>query len=174
MKLIILEKPEIRLVGICVRTNNKYEVNKMDGKIFPLVKKYHHEALAEKILHRKNPGTTLCAYTDYESDEHGDYTYFIGEEVAFFDEKLPKDFQTLIIPRQTYARFTTDPAPMPNVLLNVWNIVWKSSTQDLGGKRTYVADFELYDERAADHQNIVLDLYIAIQPNASLKHAAMK
>lgn len=55
----VLEKPEILLVGICVRTNNKHEVNKMDGKIFPLVRKYFHEALAEKIPHRKNPGTTL-------------------------------------------------------------------------------------------------------------------
>ena len=166
MKHAVLKKPEIRFVGICVRTNNKQEVNKMDGKIFPLVEKYFHGALAEKILHRKNPGTTLCAYTDYESDEHGDYTYFIGEEVTFFDEKLPKDFQTLIIPSQTYARFTTDPAPMPDVLLNVWKKVWNSSPKDLGGKRTYVTDFELYDERAADHQKIVLDLYIAIEPNA--------
>lgn len=26
----------------------------------------------------------------------------------------------------------------------------------------YKTDFEIYDERAADHQNIVLDLYIGI------------
>lgn len=169
MKHVVIEKPEIRLVGICVRTNNKQEVNKMDGKIFPLVQKYFHEALAEKILHRKHPGTTLCAYTDYASDEHGDYTYYIGEEVSFFDEKLPKDFKTLIIPKQTYARFTTDPAPMPDVLLNVWKTVWNSTPKDLGGKRTYAVDFELYDERAADHQKIVLDLYIAIKKNASQK-----
>ncbi len=159
----ILEKPEIYLVGICVRTNNKQEVNKMDGKIFPLVKKYFHEALAEEISNRKNPGTTFCAYTDYASDEHGDYTYFIGEEVTAFDESLPEGFQTLTIPAQTYAKFTTKPDPMPDVLLKVWNTVWNISTQDLGGKRTYVTDFELYDERAKDHQNTVLDLYIAIK-----------
>ncbi len=167
MKHAIVEKPEIRLVGISVRTNNKYEVNKTDGKIFPCVKRFYHEALAEKILHRKNPGTTLCAYTDYESDEHGDYTYFIGEEVTSFDERLPEELQTLLIPQQTYAKFTTDPAPMPDVLLNVWNRVWKASPKDLGGKRTYVTDFELYDERATDHQKIVLDLFIAIEPNYS-------
>lgn len=166
MKHVIVEKPEIRLVGISVRTNNKYEVNKLDGKIFPIVKKFYHEKLAEKIPHRKNPGTTLCAYTEYESDEHGDYTYFIGEEVTSFDERLPKELKTLVIPAQTYAKFTTSPAPMPAVLLNVWNTVWKMRPDKLGGKRTYVTDFELYDERAADHQRIVLDLYIAIQPHA--------
>ena len=160
----ILEKPEILLVGMCVRTNNKQEVNKMDGKIFPLVRKYFQEGLAEKISQRKNPGTTFCAYTDYESDEHGDYTYFIGEEVTGFDEHLPEGFQTLTTPAQTYAKFTTNPDPMPDVLLKAWNTVWTISQQDLGGKRTYVTDFELYDERAKDHQNIVLDLYIAIKP----------
>ena len=160
----ILERPEILLVGLCVRTNNKHEVNKMDGKIFPLVKTYFHEALAEKIPHCKKPGTTFCAYTDYESDEHGDYTYYIGEEVTAFDENLPKGFQKLIIPAQTYAKFTTNPDPMPDVLLKAWNTVWTSSPEDLGGKRTYGVDFELYDERASDHQNIVLDLYIAIAP----------
>jgi predicted transcriptional regulator YdeE len=160
----ILEKPEILLVGVCVRTNNKQEVNKMDGRIFPLVRKYFHEALAEKIPLRKTPGTTFCAYTNYESDQHGDYTYFIGEQVTAFDERLSAGFQTLTVPAQTYAKFTTKPAPMPDVLLKVWNTVWNISPQDLGGKRTYVTDFELYDERAKDHQNIVLDLYIAIKP----------
>ena len=51
-----------------------------------------------------------------------------------------------------------------DVLLKAWNTVWTISPQDLGGKRTYATDFELYDERAKDHQNIVLDLYIAIAP----------
>jgi predicted transcriptional regulator YdeE len=161
MQYTQLERPEIRLVGICVRTNNKTEHKKLDGKIFPCVKRYFHEALAEKIAHRKNPGTTLCAYTDYANDEHGDYTYFIGEEVTHFDH-LPKDFQTLIIPRQTYAKFTTKPAPMPEVLSNAWGAIWKMSQKELGGKRTYETDFEVYDERAADHQNIVLDLYVGI------------
>lgn len=30
------------------------------------------------------------------------------------------------------------------------------SSADLGSKRNYQTDFEIYDERAADHQNIVL------------------
>lgn len=162
---VTVKKPKILLVGTCVRTNNKQEVNKMDGKIFPLVKTYFHEALAEKISHRKNPGTTFCAYTNYESDEHGDYTYFIGEEVVSFDKHLPEGFQALTIPEQSYAKFTTNPDPMPDVLLKVWKTVWNISPKDLGGRRTYVTDFELYDERAKDHQNIVLDLYIAINPN---------
>jgi len=156
--------PEIKLVGISVRTSNEQELDKMKGNIFPCVKQYFHGGLAEKIPNRKKPGTTFCAYTDYETDYTGKYTYFIGEEVSSFDTSLPEGFQKLVIPKQQYVKFTTKPAPMPDVIVNAWNEIWKMSAKQLGGQRGYKTDFEIYDERASDHQNIVLDLYIGIQP----------
>ena len=63
-----VSRPEIKLIGICVRTSNEQELDKMKGKIFPCIQKYFHGALFEKIPNRKKPGTTFCAYTDYESD----------------------------------------------------------------------------------------------------------
>ncbi|MCE5294553.1 MAG: GyrI-like domain-containing protein [Chlamydiales bacterium] len=156
--------PEITLVGIWVRTSNKQEIDKIQGKIFPCIQKYFHQGLAEKISNRKRPGTTFCAYTDYESDHNGEYTYFIGEEVSSFTDLLPEGFRQLVIPAQHYAKFTTNPAPMPDVIVNAWHEVWKMSSEQLGGPRSYLTDFEVYDERAADHQNIVLDLYIGITP----------
>lgn len=159
-----ITKPEIKLVGICVRTTNAQEADKMEGKIWPCVRRYFHEGLAEKIPHRKNPGTTFCAYTDYESDHTGAYTYLIGEEVSSFNDPLPEGFHKITIPEQTYAKFTSQPAPMPDVIINVWKHVWGLSEQQLGGKRTYSTDFEIYDERAADHQKIVFDLCIGIKP----------
>ena len=35
---------------------------------------------------------------------------------------------------------------------------------DFGGKRKYIADFEIYDERAVDSHNTVIDIYIGIEP----------
>ena len=40
------------------------------------------------------------------------------------------------------------------------------SSDDLGGKRTYSTDFEVYDKRAKDYSNTILDVYIAIQQQA--------
>ncbi len=157
-------RPEIRLVGICVRTSNQQELDKMQGNIFPCVQRYFHEALFEKIPHRKNPGTTFCAYTAYEGDYRGAYTYFIGEEVTSFDGPIPQGLDRLVIPRQTYAKFTTIPAPMPDVIVNAWKTIWEMPDEKLGGQRNYLTDFEIYDERAADHQRIVLDVYIGIVP----------
>jgi predicted transcriptional regulator YdeE len=162
MKKMITEKPQIKLVGICVSTSYQQELDKMQGNIFPCVQRYFHEALFEKIPNRVKPGTTFCAYTDYKTDHTGDYTYFIGEEVSSLENALPEGFQSLIIPGQQYAKFTTDPAPMPDVIVNAWQYVWEMTPQQLGGERRYKTDFEIYDERAADHQRIVLDLYIGL------------
>lgn len=159
----ILAVPEIKLVGICVRTSNERERDKMKGNIFPCVQKYFHQGLAEKISNRKRPGTTFCAYTGYETDHNGEYTYFIGEEVSELNN-VPEGFQQLVVPKQQYAKFTTTPAPMPDVIVNAWKEIWEMSPKQLGGHRSYETDFEVYDERAADHQNIVLDLNIGIEP----------
>lgn len=53
---------------------------------------------------------------------------------------------------------------MPNVIVDAWKEIWKMPASQLGGQRGYKADFEIYDERVSDHQSIVLDLYIGIQP----------
>lgn len=164
MTPIFVERPAMRLVGISVRTTNEIERDKMKGRIFPCVQRYFHEALWEKISNRTKPGTTFCAYTDYESDCTGAYTYFIGEEVTSITSPLPEDLQTLTIPPQRYAKFTTAPAPMPDVVMEAWKKVWAMSPGELGGDRAYNTDFEIYDERASDHQRIVLDLYIGLKP----------
>lgn len=165
MKKTIEEKPEIKLVGISVRTSYQNETSKDQGKIGPCVQRYFHNALFDQIPNRKNPGVTFCIYTDYESDYTGAYTYFIGEEVESLETPLPEEFDTHVIPRQDYAKFTTNPGPMPDVLINAWNNIWNMSSEDLGGKRLYHSDFEIYDERAADHNNVVLDVFIGIDRN---------
>jgi len=37
------------------------------------------------------------------------------------------------------------------------------SSNDFGGKRAYQADFEVYDQRARDPNNTVLDIHIGIR-----------
>lgn len=162
MKKTMTKRSEMKLIGITVRTNNVQETDKLNGKIFPCVQQYFHQALCEKIPNRKAPGTTICAYTNYESDHTGDYTYFIGEEVTSTDTSTPEGFETLVIPEQDYAIFTNGPAPMPEVIVDAWEAIWKMDAKDLGGKRNYQTDFEVYDERAADHNNIILDIFIGV------------
>jgi len=157
-----IQLPEIKLVGLKVRTATQRECDTSTAKIGPCVQRYFQEEIAEKIPHRKNPGTTLCAYTDYESDFRGEYTFYIGEEVSSFDD-IPHVVETHTIPPQAYTKFTTEPGPMPNVVIKAWQDIWNMAPEILGGERRYHTDFEIYDERAKNPQNTILDLYIGLK-----------
>jgi predicted transcriptional regulator YdeE len=162
MKKELIDKQEIKLVGLTTRTNNKNEMDPKTAKIGGLFGRFFSENIASKISNRKNPGVTLSIFTDYDSDEHGDYTYFLGEEVESF-QNVSTDLQTLIIPKAKYQKFTTTKGKMPEVVVSAWQEIWKMSADDFSGKRSYIADFEVYDERASDPSNTSLDIYIGIK-----------
>lgn len=157
----IQQLSEIKLVGITERTSNAREMNPETAKIGSAMQKFFGNSMQEQILKRKNPGTVFAVYTNYESDEHGYYTYFLGEEVNDF-ENIGHGFETLTIPEQTYVKFTSDPGQMPAVCIDMWQNIWKMEAADLGGKRAYIADFEVYDERSQNPEHAVLDIYIGI------------
>lgn len=163
MQKTITELPEIKLLGISCRTNNTLEMNISTAKIAPTIQKYFQQASGKKIPNRKNPGTTYCVYTDYESDFTGDYTHFIGEEVNFVDHSLIKQFSAITIPAQSYAKFTSKPGIMPGVCIDMWQNIWKMESEELGGKRAYLADFEVYDKRTFDPSKTVLDIYLGVK-----------
>jgi pimeloyl-ACP methyl ester carboxylesterase/predicted transcriptional regulator YdeE len=162
MKKVRIDQDTKKIVGITVRTNNQAEANATAGKIFPCVQTYFHQNIASQIPHRVAPGTTYCVYCDYASDHQGDYTYLIGEEVSSFAQ-VPSTLTTLTIPAQKYIKFTCGPGAMPEVLRSAWQQIWDMSPKELGGQRRYAADYEVYDERAADHQNLIFDIYVGIQ-----------
>lgn len=156
-----LEK--IKLVGISTRTGYATECDPKTGKIGPTVERYFQEGISEKIPNRKSPGKIYCAYGEYDGDYTGNYTYFIGEEVFELFE-IPEELQSLTIPAQSYMKLTTDPGPMPAVCIEAWQKIWEMNSDDLSGKRAYKVDFEIYDERAKDPQETVLDIYVGIIP----------
>ncbi|MDI9817985.1 MULTISPECIES: GyrI-like domain-containing protein [unclassified Legionella] len=162
MRREILHLPELTLIGISTRTNNKDETNPEKAKILPTLQYYFQQALADKIPCRAKPATTYCVYTDYESDEFGDYTYFVGELVREANN-IPEGFCKIIIPSQRYAKFTSGPDAMPGVCINAWQEIWQMSPADMDGARRYLADFEVYDERSSDPHQTELDIYIGIQ-----------
>jgi predicted transcriptional regulator YdeE len=162
MNKTIITLEEIKLVGITARTSNALEMNQATAKIGVTMQKFFGSSMQAQILARKNPGTVFAVYTNYESDEHGEYTYFLGEEVND-SANIKQGFETLTIPQQSYAKFTSEPGQMPAVCIDMWQNIWKMKVADLGGKRAYIADFEVYDERSKNLEHAVLDIYIGLQ-----------
>ena len=82
-------------------------------------------------------------------------------------ENIDKEFSTLTIPVQTYAKFTSDPDQMPKVVIDMWQKIWHMDAAMLGGERAYIADFEIYDERSSDAHNAITRSIIARLSNSS-------
>lgn len=170
MKKILIDVPEIKLVGISKRTCNDYEKDSKTARITPTVLHYFNENLSLKIHHKKNPGKTFFVYTHYERDFTKDYTYFVGEEVSSF-ETLDYDLDPLTIPRQPYAKLTFGPGVMPDICINAWTHIWSMSSSDLGAERSYIADYELYEPFGTNGE-FTLDIYIGLK--ASLNQHVVK
>ena len=162
MKKENISKNGFTLIGISARTNNKNEMNSATGKIGALVNSYFSNQFSDKFNHRANPGVTYIAYTDYESDEHGEYTVFIGEEVLSLNDQDLSQFTQLDIPESRYQIFTTKAGKLPEIVIAAWQTIWQLTPSDLGGKRKYHADFEIYDHRAVDPHNAVVDICIGV------------
>lgn len=161
MQKKLLQVAEIKLVGLSVRTNNRQEMDPSMAKIGSVMGQFFGQNIASSIPDRQHPGVTIAAYTQYDSDEHGDYTYFLGEQVTAFTQ-VPTHCHTLTIPAAHYQVFTTPVGPMPQVVIQAWQNLWQMTPENLGGSRAYRTDFERYDERAANPQQACLDIYIGI------------
>lgn len=154
--------PKVTLMGIKMRTSYETEVNPLTGKITPTVQRYFQEGIPDKILNRANPGRLFAVYTEYESDHTGAYTYFLGEEVTHVGD-TPEGLATLELPLGNYTKFTTNPAPLPHVIIDAWYNIWQMNADQLGGERKWVADFEVYDERAQNPLMAVVDIFIGLK-----------
>lgn len=163
MKKEKTELGEIILVGLTARTNNKNEMNPEKSKIGALAEFYWGNKVANNIKHRIKPGVTYAAYTEFENDEHGEYTYFIGEAVASTHDQDISQFKTLTIPKSQYQKFTTELGKMPYIVISAWQKIWTMKENDFNGKRKYITDFEVYDQKAADPNNSIVDIYIGIE-----------
>lgn len=154
---------ELMLIGVTARTNNKDEMDPDKAKIGKMVHDYGANHIANGFKHRVHPGMVYAVYTDFESDENGEYTYFLGEAVTSFDDQDQSTFTPLVIPASTYQCFTTEAGKMPDIVIEAWQNIWQMTPEDFGGKRTYQADFEIYDQRAADPNHAVVPIYIGIE-----------
>lgn len=163
MEKNVVELPKAQLIGIKIRTSYDAEVNPLTGQIGPTIQRYWQEGIAEKIPNRANPGRLFAVYTEYESDHTGAYTYFLGEEVTEVGERVPEGLATMDLPVSKYTRFTTNPAPLPHVIIDAWYNIWQMNPEELGGERRWVADFEIYDDRAQNPLMAVVDIYIGLK-----------
>ncbi|PJZ45800.1 GyrI-like domain-containing protein [Leptospira brenneri] len=162
MKNKVVQKIElnpITLVGIKTRTSNAAEISG-NGKIAALWGQFLGEGILSQIPNRMNPSEWMAVYTEFESDENGEYTMFIGAAVERI-ESLPPNLFSLQIPRSEYTKVSTDWGPITNIGLEAWKKIW--SEEEYRKNRSYIADLEIYGVDAIDPNHSRFDIYLGIK-----------
>ncbi|MFY9559416.1 MAG: GyrI-like domain-containing protein [Terriglobales bacterium] len=149
------------VVGIEVRTTNAKEASG-EGVIPKQWQRFFQDGIQQKIPDKVD-GTIYALYTDYASDRNGEYSFVIGVKVNP-KAKVPAGMILRKIPAGEYAVITSDKGPVGKVVTADWQQIWSlEDKHQLGGPRAYRADFEVYDQRAADPQSSQVDVYVGVK-----------
>jgi len=151
----------IYVAGFLVRTANAKEMGG-NGEIPKLWTKFIQQNLAAQIPNRVGQ-SLIVVYSDYASDEKGEYTYLLGAPVSTVDG-LPTSLSFRRIPPGTYAVLTTAQGSLVQVLQSAWKQIWTSTPAQLGGPRAFVTDYEIYDQRSTDPNNAQVEIHVGLRP----------
>jgi predicted transcriptional regulator YdeE len=143
------------VIGLAARTDNAREMT-AEGIIPKMWERFRKEGLAAKI-----PGRTdhdlLALYTDYESDEHGEYTFLVGARVSP-GTPAPDGMVSKQVPDARYKIVSSERGPVWRVVPEAWSRIWQEPHQ-----RAFQADFEVYSERAADPKAAIVEIWLGIR-----------
>ena len=149
------------VVGIGARTSNAKEMTG-NGIIPKQWQKFFQDGVADKVTNRADDNL-YAVYSDYASDRNGEYSFVIGVRVRD-QSSVPSGMVLKTIPSGDYAVITSDRGPVSKVVPAAWQEVWMLEDKgQLGGKRAYQADYELYDQRATNPQSLQVDIHIGLK-----------
>lgn len=147
------------VAGYLVRTNNSDEASG-ESKIGPLWQRFKQENLVARIPNRADADLTVV-YSNYASDENGNYDYLLGARVNSIHH-LPAGMTWKRVEPATYAVILTNKGQMPGVLQAAWDHIWHMSPRELGGKRAFITDYEIYDQRTKNSQEAQVEIHIGL------------
>lgn len=157
----IAQEESFFVAGYQVRTNNASELSG-HGEIGKLWQRFMSQNLGVQIPGRIDQ-RTIVVYSDYASDEKGDFSYLLGAPVKSID-RLPAGMTYRKIVAGPYAVLITDSGPVTEVIQAEWRKIWAMSSTRLGGRRAFLTDYEIYDERSANPQRAQVELHIGLVP----------
>ena len=154
----IIERGQFTVIGIEVRTNNAEAATVIPQQW----NRFFKEGLLDKIPN-KTDTNTLAVYSNYASDRRGDFDYMIGARVEE-GSKAPEGMIVKLVLKARYAVLTTAQGQVGKVVSEGWQKIWNlEDIGRLGGRRTYKADFEVYDQRSRDPNSSQVDIYVGIE-----------
>ncbi|EMY76510.1 GyrI-like small molecule binding domain protein [Leptospira weilii serovar Ranarum str. ICFT] len=121
------------LIGIGTRTKNENEMG-ANGKIPKLWERFFQEVFPKL----NNKGDSIYAvYKDYENDENGEYSYFIG----IVSDEI-NSFENVQLPEGKYMELISSKGKSPEIVIQLWQKVWSDS--EIKNRRAFEVDYEIY------------------------------
>jgi predicted transcriptional regulator YdeE len=153
------DQPSFAVIGVSVRTDNRKEAGG-NGEIPSMWGRAMQDGTFDRIPNRAD-SNIVAVYTDYASDQNGEYTYILGARVTSVD-KVPDGFVAVTIPAGKYAIVQTDKGALPDVMPKVWRHIYAMSAKELGGDRAFKVDYEVYPA-GFDWQNAQIDVHLGLR-----------
>ncbi|WP_067130619.1 GyrI-like domain-containing protein [Microtetraspora malaysiensis] len=153
--MIIVDRPEVLVVGHAVRTTNAAEADPARAQLPALWARAGAPGAFAHVPGRVDENV-YAVLTDYESDHNGAYTQVVGVAVHTA-ARLPEGMVAVRVPGVPAMRLEAR-GPMPDALLDVWEQV--RTHTDSGGTppRAFTTDLEI-------HHPAGVDLFIAVLPS---------
>ncbi len=143
------------VIGVAARTSNAREMT-AEGIIGKQWGRFLQENLLGQIPNKMD-SAIVAVYTDYAGDQEGEYTFVIGARVRA-GAAAPAGMVATTVPPGRYAMFVSERGPVGEVVMKTWQRAWTA-----GVERAYRADYEVYDERAVDPGNAVVEVRVGVK-----------
>lgn len=150
----MIQKSSFIILGISIRTTNQNEQSSVD--IPALWNRFFSEGILAKIPNKVNTNL-YCVYTDYEKDHTEPYTTLLGCEVEDLNE-IPEGLTGKTFHGAKYEIFTAKGNLTEGAVYKEWMKIWSADIP-----RTFIADFEVYDERSHDPANAEVEIFIGVK-----------
>ncbi|WP_067473723.1 GyrI-like domain-containing protein [Actinomadura hibisca] len=141
--MVFVEREELLVIGIAVRTTNEAEADPSRGLLPGLWARAGAPGAFEHVRFRADD-RLYAVLTDYESDEHGAYTQIVGVKVTQLTGP-PEGMVAVRVPAARYLKLEAR-GPMPLSLIQAWQQAWKHTDPP----RTFTTDLEVHTDQGAD------------------------
>ncbi|GAA0376835.1 hypothetical protein Acor_31150 [Acrocarpospora corrugata] len=153
--MIIVDRPELLVVGHVVRTTNAAETDPARAQLPGLWARAGSPGAFAHVPGRSDENL-YAVLTDYESDHNGAYTQIVGVAVHTA-ARLPEGMVAIRVPGVPCMHLEVR-GPLPQTLLDAWQYLWKHTESGATPARAFTTDLEVHHPGGAD-------LYIAVRPS---------
>ncbi|MEN7550031.1 GyrI-like domain-containing protein [Rapidithrix thailandica] len=144
------------IIGISIRTTN--ENGQANKDIAELWQKFMSGEILTKIPNKVD-NEIYSLYTDYDSDHTKPYTAILGCKVESLDN-IPNGMVGKSLTGGGYIKTSAKGDLTQGLIVHHWSKIF-----EMDWDRTYIADFEIFGEKAQNPSEAEVDFYVGVKNN---------